>query len=63
MKSKRIKYWVLKDGNNYFRDTTAIGPRCTGSVNKAMRFKTKIEAVRDPAYFFVMMSFEPEAIR
>ncbi len=62
-KTKRARYWVLRDGRSYFREWTAIGPRGTWKRGEAERFPSKREAMRSPAYAFPLASYEPEAVR
>ena len=63
MKRKRLKYWVLRDKKNYFKQWTGIGPMATQKLDEASQFKTKREAMQSPAYSFAMTFYEPEAVR
>lgn len=53
------KYWVLKDGRQYFKTWTGIGPAATRRKNEAQRFQTKRDAMNSPAFTFVLTSYEP----
>jgi hypothetical protein len=62
-KTKRARYWVLRDREFCFEKWTAIGPRCTKTRGKAERFPSKTKAMQSEAYRFPLMSFEPKAVR
>lgn len=62
-KRKRARYWVLRDGRNYFCQWVRIGPLSTLVRGDAERFKSKREAMQSDAYSFPLMSYEPEAVR
>ena len=70
--------WVLRlNGDLYFREMTAIGPRCTDDITEAVRFPTMKAAKQHEAYSFSFMvsngysfetilkrvSFEPMKVR
>ena len=62
--TNRARYWVLRDGKNYYRDwLDGFGPRCTQRRGEAERYPSKRKAMQADAYSFALMSFEPEAVR
>lgn len=64
MAKSKIKFWVLKDGNRYFREwTPGIGPRSTATRGDAERFPSRKRAEQSPAYSFALMFYEPFAVR
>ena len=63
MKKPRIKDWVLKDGKNYFRQWTGIGPRACQKLSDAERFLSERAALQSPAFSFWLTSYEPVAVR
>ena len=65
MASKRIRYWVLRDtmSRKYFMQWTGIGPACCAKLEKAKKFRTKIEALQSPASSFALTFFKPRAVR
>jgi hypothetical protein len=60
---KRIKFWVLKDGRNYFKQWTGIGPAATQRREEAARFWTKRDAMMSPAFTFALTFYEPHPVR
>lgn len=62
-KLDKIRYWVLKDGNSYFYDMTGIGPRGTPLMDEAARFTSKKEAMRSPAFAFILANYKPHPVR
>ncbi len=63
IKTKRARYWVLRDGRNYFQQWTGIGPCATQTRGEAERFVSKRKAMQSPAYSFALTFYEPEAVR
>ena len=55
--------WVLKDGKHYYWQMSAIGPMRTARKAQAMRFDSKEEAMRSPAYSFWATSYEPVEVK
>ena len=62
-KTKRARYWVLRDGRNYLEQWTGIGPCATQTRGDALRFPNKRTAMQHPAYSFALTFYEPEAVR
>lgn len=59
----KIRYWILKDGKNYFKQWTGIGPCATQKRGEAEKFTTQHEAKQSPAYTFSLTSYEPHPVR
>lgn len=53
------KKWVLKDGENYFKEWTGIGPAATQDIDEAKVFASKEDAMRSPAFTFGLTFYEP----
>lgn len=63
MAKSRVKFWVLKDGKNYFKQWTGIGPCATQKRGEAERFRTRKDAMQSPAYSFALTFYEPHPVR
>ena len=55
---KRVKYWVLRHGNDYVALHLTLGIAATGNLVRAFKFHTRKEALRCGVCYY-----EPEAVR